>query len=170
MSRASGIALALFANISLSVVPSPLPQKTGAEPQAFAREMLAAHNAVRRKMGVPPLLWSGQLAERARDWAATLASTGASKMQGIPGQNIGYAVPPGSAKGPDIVREWAAESTNYDYQKNACVDSKLRCHHYTQIVWRASKYVGCAALRDASREIFVCDYDPPGNDVAERPY
>jgi len=24
--------------------------------------------------------------------------------------------------------------------------------------------------RDAQRDIWVCDYDPPGNNVAEKPY
>lgn len=164
------MALVLFASISVCVLPAPPAPKAGAEPQGFAHDMLAAHNAVRRKTGVPPLLWSDQLAERAREWAATLASTGASRMQGIPGQNIGYAIPRGNVRGADIVREWAAEATNYDHQKNTCIDSKLRCHHYTQVVWRDSKYVGCAVASDAQRDIFVCDYDPPGNDVAKRPY
>jgi pathogenesis-related protein 1 len=137
---------------------------------AFAREMLAAHNEVRRKAGTPPLKWSNKLAARADEWAKTLASTGASKMQGIPGQNIGYTGPPGHAKAADVVAAWAAEVTNYDHEKNACVDPKLRCNHYTQVVWRNSSHLGCAVAQDAQRDIWVCDYDPPGNDVAEKPY
>jgi pathogenesis-related protein 1 len=137
---------------------------------AFAREMLAAHNAVRQKTGVPPLKWSNKLAARAEEWAKTLASTGASKMQGIPGQNIGYTGPPGHANAAGVVAAWAAEVTNYDHEKNACVDPKLRCNHYTQVVWRNSNYLGCAVARDAQRDIWVCDYGPPGNDVAEKPY
>src|SRR5882724_9825446 len=75
----------------------------------FAHEMLEAHNAVRQKTGVPPLKWSNKLAARAEEWAKTLASTGASKMQGIPGQNIAYTAPPGRVKGVDVVAAWAAE-------------------------------------------------------------
>jgi pathogenesis-related protein 1 len=137
---------------------------------AFAREMLAAHSEVRRKVGVPPLKWSDKLAARAEEWAKTLAATGASKMQGIPGQNIGYTAPPGHAKGADVVAAWSAEASNYDHEKNACVDPKLRCNHYTQVVWRESSNLGCATARDAQRDIWVCDYDPPGNNVAKRPY
>jgi pathogenesis-related protein 1 len=137
---------------------------------AFAREMLAAHNEVRRKVGTPPLKWSNKLAARAEEWAKTLAATGGSRMQGIPGQNIGYTAPPGRAKGADVVAAWTAEAANYDHEKNTCVDPKLRCHHYTQVVWRASSYLGCAVARDAQRDIWVCDYDPPGNNVAEKPY
>jgi pathogenesis-related protein 1 len=136
----------------------------------FAQEMLAAHNVVRQKVNVPPLKWSNKLAARADEWARTLATTGASKMQGIPGQNIGYTSPAGSAKGPAVVAAWAAEVTNYDHEKNACIDPRRRCNHYTQVVWRDSTSLGCATARDAQRDIWVCDYDPPGNNVAEKPY
>jgi uncharacterized protein YkwD len=137
---------------------------------AFAQEMLAAHNAVRQRTGVPPLTWSNTLATRAEEWAKTLARTGASRMEGIPGQNIGYTSPPGTAKGSNVVAAWAAEATNYDHKQNACVDPKRRCNHYTQVVWRDSSSLGCAVARDAQRDIWVCNYDPPGNNVAEKPY
>ena len=136
----------------------------------FAREMLAAHNTVRQKVGVAPLKWSNKLAARAEEWAKTLAATGASRMQGIPGQNIAYTGPPGHAKGADVVAAWSAEASNYDREKNACIDPKLRCNHYTQVVWRDSSSLGCATAHDAQRDIWVCDYDPPGNNVAEKPY
>ena len=135
----------------------------------FAREMLAAHNAVRQKAGVPPLRWSATLAARAEEWAKRLAASGASRMQGIPGQNVGYTSP-GRVTAAGIVGAWAAESENYDHEKNACIDRQRSCHHYTQVVWRATTYLGCAVARDRERDIWVCDYDPPGNNVAERPY
>jgi pathogenesis-related protein 1 len=135
----------------------------------FAREMLAAHNAVRQKTGVPPFRWSNTLAARAEAWAKTLAATGASKMQGIPGQNIGYTSR-GRINATGIVAAWAAEAANYDHEKNACIDSGRSCHHYTQVVWKDTGYLGCAITHDKDRDIWVCDYDPPGNNVAERPY
>lgn len=166
MRRSSALIIALIGAMSLAL------SAVEAEEQipAFAREMLAAHNKVRQKTGVPPLKWSNKLAVQAEEWAETLAATGAAKMQGIPGQNIGYTTPPGHARVADIVAAWAAEVANYDYERNACIDAKLRCHHYTQVVWRTSNYLGCAVAQDAQRDIWVCDYDPPGNDVAERPY
>jgi pathogenesis-related protein 1 len=137
---------------------------------ALAQEMLTAHNTVRQKVGVPPLKWSNKLAAQAEEWAKKLAATGASRMQGIPGQNIGYTGPPGKMKGAAVVAAWAAETTNYDHDKNACIDSKRRCNHYTQVVWRDSSSLGCATAQDAERDIWVCDYDPPGNNIAEKPY
>jgi pathogenesis-related protein 1 len=44
------------------------------------------------------------------------------------------------------------------------------CGHYTQIVWRNTKAVGCAVGGKGAREVWVCDYDPPGNYVGQRPY
>jgi uncharacterized protein YkwD len=141
-----------------------------AELLEFAREMVAAHNVERAKPGVPPLAWSNKLAEMAQKWADTLAATGQSKMEGIAGQNIAYAGPPGRMTAGSIVQSWAAEVQNFDYEKNACVNPSLKCYHYTQVVWRWSKYVGCGTAHDAQRDIWVCDYDPPGNEVGARPY
>jgi pathogenesis-related protein 1 len=131
--------------------------------------MLAAHNGVRQTTGVPPLRWSATLAARAEKWAKTLAATGASRMEGIPGQNIGYTSA-GRVDAAGIVAAWAAEADNYDHEKNSCIDRQRSCHHYTQVVWRDTTYLGCAVAHDKARDIWVCDYDPPGNNVAERPY
>ena len=166
LQRAYALIIALIGAASLVVSAGEAEEQI----PAFAREVLAAHNKVRQKTGVPPLKWSNKLAVQAEEWANTLAATGAAKMQGIPGQNIGYTTPPGSARVGGIVAAWAAEVTNYDYDRNVCIDPKVRCRHYTQVVWRNTNYLGCAVTQDAQRDIWVCDYDPPGNDVAERPY
>jgi pathogenesis-related protein 1 len=44
------------------------------------------------------------------------------------------------------------------------------CGHYTQIVWRDTTSVGCAAQSCPQGEIWVCDYSPPGNYVGQHPY
>jgi hypothetical protein len=44
------------------------------------------------------------------------------------------------------------------------------CGHYTQIVWRNTKSVGCAVARGKGVEVWVCNYDPPGNYAGQRPY
>ena len=45
-------------------------------PSSFSRDMLARHNAVRARVGMPPLAWSDRLAARAQDWADTLLARG----------------------------------------------------------------------------------------------
>src|SRR5215813_10227086 len=41
---------------------------------SLSRDLLMAHNAMRARVGVPPLAWSGQLAKYAQNWADTLAA------------------------------------------------------------------------------------------------
>ena len=43
---------------------------------SIAQAMLDAHNAIRARVGVPPLVWSDQLAQVAQDWANHLIATG----------------------------------------------------------------------------------------------
>src|ERR1019366_4677056 len=45
---------------------------TASEPAFPAKEMLFAHNAIRSRVGLPPLRWSDSLAKFAQDWANTL--------------------------------------------------------------------------------------------------
>jgi pathogenesis-related protein 1 len=42
--------------------------------------------------------------------------------------------------------------------------------HYTQLVWRNTKNVGCAKAELDGNIIIVCNYDPPGNIVGRTPY
>jgi pathogenesis-related protein 1 len=135
---------------------------------SFSREMLKEHNAVRAQVKVPPLQWSEDLAAVAQRWANRLLSQ--RKFEHSPdtryGENLfdisGQAATPAWA-----VRFWASESRNYDYASNTC---RGLCGHYTQIVWRDTKSAGCAVARGGGREVWVCNYDPPGNWLGQRPY
>ena len=40
----------------------------------------------------------------------------------------------------------------------------------TQFVWCKTHAVGCAVATDPRREVWVCNYDPPGNVIGYRPY
>ena len=139
----------------------------GAESR-FEREIVAAHNEIRAQVGVPPLTWSGRLEEVAEDWAKTLLSRRefSHRPNGKLGENL-FMITGARSSSAEVIRVWANESRDYDYKSNRCRDV---CGHYTQIVWRDTKKVGCAVARDNRREIWVCNYDPPGNWVGHRPY
>jgi pathogenesis-related protein 1 len=138
------------------------------QPSPLAREMLAAHNAVRARVGVPALAWSDRLAAYAQEWADTLLARKqfVHRPNSPYGENL-YEIDGAAASPTQVVNTLADESRNYDYNSNRC---RGMCGHYTQIVWSGSKEVGCAVARDAGREIWVCNYDPPGNWVGKRPY
>jgi uncharacterized protein YkwD len=150
------------------------PACTGAQPKAsnegIQEQMLVAHNSLRKSAGVPPLTWSNHLASVAQEWASTLVKTGkfAHRPKNKYGENIfearGYHASPS-----EVVGEWAAEAKDYDRAKNTCRAGAV-CGHYTQLVWRSTRQVGCGVARGGGREVWVCNYDPPGNWIGERPF
>lgn len=133
----------------------------------MAQEIVAAHNSVRADHGVPPLRWSDEVAEYAQKWANALIANGEFKHSSPRyGENL-FEISGGSTTAYDVVSAWAAERKNYNYRKNTCSGT---CGHYTQVVWRDTHLLGCGMARDRRREVWVCDYEPHGNIVGERPY
>ena len=135
---------------------------------ALSRDMLAAHNEMRARVEVPPLHWSDRLAARAQEWAIHLLQEGQFYHRPHPafGENL-FEISGGRATPEQVVGGWASEARDYSYRSNTC---RGVCGHYTQIIWSTTREVGCAVARDPGREVWVCNYDPPGNWVGERPY
>jgi len=136
--------------------------------QTLADAMLAAHNSVRRSVGVPPLVWSDRLADFAQEWADYLAAHRQffHRRDSPYGENL-FEITGARGSPSEVVNDWASESRDYQYRSNDC---RGVCGHYTQIVWRDTKRVGCAASRSGRTEVWVCNYDPPGNYTGKRPY
>ncbi len=134
----------------------------------LAREILDAHNAVRAELKLPLLQWSNELADLSRKWANTLLVQNRFYIDpNTPyGQNL-FMVTGGSVSPAVVVRQWASESQSYDHDSNTCSGI---CGHYTQLVWKRTSRVGCAVARSSDREVWVCDYDPPGNVLNQSPY
>ncbi len=134
----------------------------------LSRDMTDAHNAVRVRLGLPALRWSDELAAEAQRWANTLAARNELMHDGSDkhGQNL-FDIFNGGANPWRVVSAWAAESRYYNARTNTC---SRRCGHYTQMVWRDTKELGCAVARHGNREVWVCDYAPVGNVIGERPY
>ncbi|MEN0063613.1 MAG: CAP domain-containing protein [Myxococcota bacterium] len=137
---------------------------------------VAAHNAVRASAQPPPvpalgpLTWDPELAEVARNWAEGCRFVH-SQTSGL-GENL-YAAS-WAATIQEAVDSWAAEDAWYDYDTNSCSNV---CGHYTQIVWRDTQRVGCGFAdcpviegTNFGGRYWVCNYDPPGNFVGQRPY
>ncbi|HEV1287898.1 MAG TPA: CAP domain-containing protein [Bryobacteraceae bacterium] len=130
--------------------------------------MLAAHNAVRARAKVPPLMWSDKLAAEAQRWASRLLA--GNKFDHNPDSHYGenlFDIRGDSVSPAFVVSAWGSEVKDYDYASNTC---RRVCGHYTQIVWASTKQVGCGVARDSRREVWVCNYDPPGNWIGKRPY
>jgi uncharacterized protein YkwD len=136
--------------------------------QDMPKEMLAAHNAARAKVGVPALTWSDDLARSAQEWADKLIAERRfeHRSKSKYGENL-FEMRGAQATPAKVVERWVSEAANFDAKSNKC---KGMCGHYTQVVWRDTKQLGCAVARGGGREIWVCEYAPPGNYVGRRPY
>jgi pathogenesis-related protein 1 len=134
-----------------------------------ARELLAAHNQCRSKVGVSPLRWSAQLATTAQEWADYLSTKRNLEHRQGGGSGFGENLAAGSISPTELVNLWCDEQTNYDPQLGQCRSGK--CGHFTQVVWRRTQELGCGlASHRRYGKVLVCNYDPPGNLVGEPPF
>lgn len=136
---------------------------------AVIQEILTAHNSYRSDVGISNLTWSEEVATSAQAWADELATNCDFKhSSGEYGENI-WAGTKGAFNPTDVVTSWGSEISDYDYDSNTCADGK-DCGHYTQIVWKNTTKVGCGTVTCDGLDVWVCQYDPPGNFIGEKPY
>lgn len=138
--------------------------------QAGVNHILNAHNTLRKRYGLPALTWSPKLASYAQQWANTLLhKNGFQHRPNAPyGENLAEAS--GQQLTPEqVVNMWGSESRYYDHAGNSCAPGNV-CGHFTQIVWKDTKDVGCGMARNDRREVWVCNYNPPGNVIGRKPY
>jgi pathogenesis-related protein 1 len=161
----AGIPKPMGACFAMALAALQLPASGG----AFAREMLAAHNAVRARVRlVPALAWSEKLAAVAQGWADTLLER--HRLEHRPNSRYGenlFEMTGAEATPAEVVDAWASEAAGYDYKTNSCHGA---CGHYTQLVWRSTREVGCAVAQKGGRQIVACEYNPPGNYRGQRPW
>ena len=164
-----------FVLLLVSTSKNPFETRQIDEPEEM-KGMVNQHNVWRKKVGVPPLAWSDDLAAFAQVWANHLAENNC-EMKHRPrsgeftqkyGENI-YWCQGLSATPQMVVDSWASELADYNEKKNECKPGKV-CGHYTQVVWSSTQQVGCAMAKCGDQEIWVCNYNPPGNWIGQRPY
>lgn len=138
--------------------------------------LISLHNKARAEVGVEPLIWSNKLAAYAQSWADHLASTTCTMehrpVSGPWKQEFGENLLIGAADHHGVADAvWAWEREKAMYHGGVLTASNwYPSGHYTQIVWRTTKRLGCAKAECNSRVIVVCNYDPPGNLLGQKPY
>jgi pathogenesis-related protein 1 len=162
-------------------VPSMKPTRTprapaaakDAEPGRLAG-ITAAHNETRSELGLPALVWDAEVARFAQVWADKLKRRNCDLQhrprKGADAQKYGENIFGAAGKqssAAEVVGEWVAEVKDYDAKTNKC---RGVCGHYTQVVWRKSQRLGCGMATCGDAEVWVCNYDPPGNFLGQRPY
>lgn len=155
-------------------------------------DFLCAHNASRAAIkpaparSLPKLAWNKHLAAVAQSYAESCTwahnenrnshYAARSGDRVVVGENLFISTYP-TVSPYDAVKSWASEAHFYNYKKNTCAKGQA-CGHYTQVVWRDTRQVGCgsaicskvanSSLTNAA--VMVCNYAPSGNFVGERPY
>jgi uncharacterized protein YkwD len=139
----------------------PAPRAAPASaPSEAARELLAAHNAYRAKHCAAPLAWSDALEKVAQGWADHLHGKCTMKHSGGQyGENLWMGTA-GAFSIRSVVDSWYGEVSSYAYQPGGF---SMSTGHFTQVVWQGSTKLGCAMTTCNGTDIWVCNYDPPGN-------
>ncbi len=135
------------------------------------RTMLVAHATARALVGVPPLLWSEELAAAAQAHADYLAHTGRFEHVGPtrarPG--VGENLWAGSHDGytySEMIDAWLSEARDYIHAPTprfSRTGAWADVGHYSQMIWRGTTHVGCAVSAGVQEDVLVCRYAPAGN-------
>ena len=172
---------ALLAAPALAGVPACAQQigrdHAGMAPAAdpFADRVLDLHNRERARMGLPPLAWSHDLAEDAGSWAQVLAREGRfehspPEQRRAQGESL-FKGTAGAYSIDEMIGGFLAESA--DFHPGAFPDVSRdgdwkKVAHYTQLIWRETREVGCAVVRNGNWDYLACRYMPAGNVVGMR--
>uniref|UniRef100_A0A182NJ00 SCP domain-containing protein n=1 Tax=Anopheles dirus TaxID=7168 RepID=A0A182NJ00_9DIPT len=137
----------------------------------FIFECLCWHNEYRMRHGAPALSVSSELCEYAKQWANHLASTNELYYQvgSNYGQNI-FCCPANSLltdlSGQEVATYWYSTSRRYDYFKEPhLLHTNVNTGHFSQMVWRASRYFGVSKSISKTGKLFVVAYYYPAGNV-----
>jgi len=142
----------------------------------LVNSILTVHNDERAAVGVPPLVWSNDLASGAQTWAQNLATTGEfahdpNRPSGV-GENIAGFNPSLGVSAPGEGQSlWVDEKKDW-HGGVLTAENWYPTGHYTQMVWKDTQEVGCGTGSGDghSFSILVCRYSPPGNFMGQAPY
>jgi pathogenesis-related protein 1 len=136
--------------------------------------LTAAHNQERATVNASALSWSTTVGAYAQQWADHLALENDCRLAHHPnrpyGENLYWRSTNTAETAAHVVGNWTAEKTDYDAQNHTCAQGK-NCGHYTQVVWSATTKLGCGmAMCPDGGQVWVCNYDPPGNVLGQHPF
>ncbi|EAW08512.1 putative extracellular SCP domain protein Pry1 [Aspergillus clavatus NRRL 1] len=162
---------ASITTLSAAVTPTIPHPPSYTSPELFKDTILSASNTYRRNHNASELTWNETLTKYARDWAEGCKWR---HSDGPYGENLAF----GYADPITAVSAWGDEGQKYNFKLPTGFTEETG--HFTQLVWRATKEVGCAAVdcgysdgSDAKDKhgqytraqgwYVVCEYSPAGN-------
>jgi uncharacterized protein YkwD len=147
----------------LPQAPAPATVVTSRAPSQAFNALVSAHNKYRTLHCARPVAWSPSLAAIAQRWADHLRDRQCT-LQHNPattcGENLTYDSPSGSLSPDEVVRGWYSEVGKYSFWNPRY---RPGSGHFTQVVWAATRLIGCGVAHCVNADVWVCNYDPPGN-------
>ncbi len=134
------------------------------------KELVDRHNYYRDQHRVSKLRKNDGIEEIAQQFSKKLIEKGqlvrsANKYKGEPlGENLYYGLNSGYV-GTEPVDVWYKGEEKFDYKANKMTEGT---GHFTQLVWKNTKEIGCGISQDAEGGYYVvCNYYPAGNYFGE---
>ncbi|KAF8242283.1 PR-1-like protein [Wilcoxina mikolae CBS 423.85] len=141
--------------------PSSDNQGSTKGPDDFSQQCLDSHNKYRAQHGAPALEWDSDMANHAESVSSTCIFQHSNSDYG---ENLaaGYDSP------ESAIAAWVNEEDQYSYSAG---QFDMATGHFTQVVWKSAKKVGCASYDCEGKggtpgKFFTCNYDT-GNVVGE---
>lgn len=134
--------------------------------------LLALHNQARSSVGAPALVWDATLAEGAAGWAARLGDSGMLEHSGA--EDLGENLWMGTADYYSLdamVGGWTEEQRDFRPGRFPDVSRSgdwSAVGHYTQMIWRDTRAVGCGLYHGRQWDVLVCRYSPAGNVMGDQ--
>ena len=135
----------------------------------FPARILAAHNAERAQVGMPPLVWDPALGNAAALYAQQMAMTGVFATRTVRSAAAPAKIWMGSHDAFSVeamVGGWSSEKRYFKpgiFPNNSRTGDWEDVGHYTQMIWPTTQRVGCAVASTPRVDYLVCRYATAGN-------
>jgi len=162
------------ARLFFALACAPLLVSANGLSSGFETRILAAHNRERDSLNIEPLRWNAGLAASAQVWADHLAATGSfehapERADAPQGENL-WAGTKSAFALESRVGAWIREKKYFKqgrFPQNSTTGRIEDVGHYTQLIWRDTRDVGCAEATGKEEDVLVCRYSSAGNYVGE---
>ncbi|TMW54435.1 hypothetical protein DOY81_000427 [Sarcophaga bullata] len=124
----------------------------------FTVHMLRSHNVYRSRHGCSDLKLSHELMMYARRCANRLNQN--NTFLGVPSYVLSIYCLKTTPAAEDIVDDWYNEIDKYDFKHPQYM---WETRHFTQLVWKSTKFMGVALNESADQTMAVVSYEPAGN-------
>ncbi|KAF9111149.1 hypothetical protein BGX27_005330 [Mortierella sp. AM989] len=142
---------------------APKPKKPTVKLTKEQQVILDTHNKYRALHQAPPLKWNTKAANFGNKWIQNHRCK-LTHSSGPYGENLAF----GYKNFKAAINGWYGEVKDYKYNNPGFSGAT---GHFTQVVWKGTKSVGCAKVLcpGSNRYTYVCEYDGPGNYRGEFP-